>query len=67
MKEIKEHLQLSPCPFCGGKAEIKQTGRLKLKLKCTSCLIGIEQKTLRYTLDWLKEKMIEGWNKRINN
>jgi len=36
---ITDENKLLPCPFCGGKAEIKQTGRLKLKLRCTSCLI----------------------------
>ena len=29
---ITDENKLLPCPFCGGKAEIKQTGRLKLKL-----------------------------------
>lgn len=56
---------LLPCPFCGGEPEIKQTGRLKMKIRCKSCLIGIEQKTLRFGIHWLEEKLIEGWNKRI--
>jgi len=54
-----------PCPFCGGEPEIKQTGRNKLKLKCKRCIIGIEQKTIRYGLDWLEKRMIEDWNKRV--
>lgn len=54
-----------PCPFCGGEPDIKQTGRNKLKLKCKRCLIGIEQKTLRFGLDWLKEQMISDWNNRV--
>ena len=54
-----------PCPFCGGEPEIKQEGRNGLRLKCKSCLIGIKQKTLRYSLEWLRGKMIEGWNKRV--
>jgi hypothetical protein len=55
---------LLPCPFCGGEAEIKQTGKMKLTLKCKSCVIGITQKTLKFDLEWLEGKMIEGWNKR---
>jgi hypothetical protein len=60
-----EKLELLPCPFCGGKARIDQTGKNKLKLKCANCLIGIEQKTIRYGLEWLENRMIEGWNKRV--
>lgn len=58
-------LVMLPCPFCGGDPEIKQTGRNKLKLRCRSCVMGIEQKTLRYDLIWLETKMIEGWNSRV--
>lgn len=56
--------ELKPCPFCGGEAEIEQNARNGYKLKCKSCLIGYTQKTIKFSLDWLKGKMIEDWNKR---
>lgn len=55
---------LKPCPFCGGEPEIKQTGRAKLKIKCKSCVIGYEQRTIKFGIEWLEERMIETWNKR---
>jgi hypothetical protein len=59
--------KLKPCPFCGSeKIEIKQTGKNKLKLKCCNCLIGIEQKWLRFDAHWLEERMAEDWNKRVS-
>lgn len=64
-KALSQDAVMLPCPFCGGEPEIKQTGRNKLKLKCKRCVIGIEQKTLRYGLDWLEKRMIEDWNKRV--
>lgn len=56
---------LLPCPFCGGKAEIKQTGKVKMRIRCEKCFIGIEQKVLRFTLEWLRKTLIKSWNKRI--
>lgn len=53
-----------PCPFCGGEVLIVPYQRNGLNLKCKSCLIGIKQRVLRNSIEWLREKMIEGWNKR---
>ena len=55
---------LRSCPFCGGEAEIKQYAHNGLQVKCRSCLMGLKQKTLRYSLEWLKQKLIESWNAR---
>lgn len=55
---------LLPCPFCGAQAELKQTGKLKIRVRCTKCLIGIQQKVLRFSIEWLEDKMIEAWNTR---
>lgn len=57
--------KLKNCPFCGGEAELKQFCGNGLVIKCKSCTIGMRQKVLRYSLDWLKEVMIKNWNKRI--
>lgn len=64
---MNEETKLLSCPFCGGEAIIEQNCRNGYKLKCKSCLIGFQQKTLRFGLDWLKNQMIETWNKRVNN
>jgi Restriction alleviation protein Lar len=58
---------LKRCPFCGGEAKIDQYCRNGLYLRCTSCLMGQKQKVLRMSIDWLRHKMIEGWNKRAHN
>ncbi len=65
MTPTEKEADIKPCPFCGGKAELTQTGHNKAKIRCVSCLVGIEQKVLRYSLDWLKSKLIEDWNKRV--
>ncbi len=57
--------KLLPCPFCGGEPEIKQYCSKGIRIKCKSCLIKKEQKVLRYSIEWLKDKMIEDWNKRV--
>jgi hypothetical protein len=55
---------IKACPFCGGEVEIKQTGKNELTIRCTKCLTSKTQAVLRYSLDWLREKLIEGWNAR---
>lgn len=56
--------QLLPCPFCGGEAEMTQIGQNKIKIKCTGCYVERTQKILRMSIDWLKTKQAEWWNKR---
>ncbi len=58
---------LLPCPFCGGEPVIEQKGQNGLRIFCKECHIEKTQKVLRYSLEWLRMKMIENWNKRINN
>lgn len=59
--------RLKPCPFCGGDAVLQQTGRNKMRVICRECIIEKEQKVLYKSLDWLREKLIESWNKRTDN
>lgn len=62
--ELSEQ-EIKPCPFCGcDNIELKQHCRNGWHIKCKRCLIGLKQKTLRYSMDWLRQKMIEGWNER---
>lgn len=55
---------LLPCPFCGGNAEIKQYAANGIQVRCKSCLMGLKQKTLRCSLEWLTDRMVESWNAR---
>lgn len=57
--------ELAPCPFCGKKAVIEQTGRREVAIKCVAMCVKHKQKTLKYDTEWLTEKMIEAWNKRV--
>jgi len=57
-------MKLLPCPFCGGKPELKQVSRNGLEIKCTTCLVKMRQKVLKFNLEWLESKMTESWNKR---
>lgn len=53
---------LKPCPFCGGEAELKQTGQKRLTIKCNNCKISRSQSVNRFSLNWLEEKVINHWN-----
>ncbi len=57
--------ELKPCPCCGGEAVISPHTSKGLYLRCKSCKLGYKQKVLRLTLEWLEEKMIENWNRRV--
>lgn len=73
MTDTKDMPELLPCPFCGGEAEIKQTGKSELTLLC----VGIQPSGLRgcgpkfvqrvktHSLEWLSGKMAERWNRRF--
>ncbi len=58
--------ELKPCPFCGGNPAFQPHGKNGLVLRCTVCFVKFERRVLRFSLDWLKEKMTDHWNNRIN-
>ena len=48
-------VELLPCPFCGGKAEIARLGtvRFSTKYACTECSCTLETgETFNYGHDW---------------
>ena len=55
--------ELKPCPFCG--AEVEMNDRLDgFVIDCKGCSIVWRQEVKRKSVEWLKEKMIETWNRR---
>lgn len=63
---------LLPCPFCGGKPEVKYIGNAStpkrfIEIQCSNC--GAKRKdgaiTPRFGMDWLEKKAVEGWNSRF--
>lgn len=64
MSDLKQRVELLPCPFCGGKCLLEQTGKNQLTIECTRCHVKRQQKWLAYSKEWLEEKMTESWNTR---
>ena len=56
--------ELKPCPFCGGEVEIEQTGKNELRVRCKECHMGLKQKVLRKSSEWLEETLRNSWNTR---
>ncbi len=38
----QNNTDIKTCPFCGGEAEINQISKNGLKIRCKSCLMGLE-------------------------
>jgi hypothetical protein len=57
-------MELKPCPLCNENVAFQPYKNNGLKIQCRHCGIAYQQRTLRYGLDWLKEKMTETWNLR---
>lgn len=56
--------ELLPCPFCGGQAELKQTRKNQMTIKCKNCPSKMVQGVVRYSLEWLEGTLVKNWNKR---
>ena len=56
--------ELKTCPLCHGKVEMEQTSKKGYTIKCKNCLIELNSKCHHYSIDWLKNTMIERWNTR---
>jgi hypothetical protein len=55
--------RLKSCPFCGGKAEIKDCGDDIYKIECENDCIAGNNHFLRKDINAL----IKAWNKRVNS
>jgi Lar family restriction alleviation protein len=63
--------ELLPCPFCGGKPEVKYIGneftpKRYIEIKCTKCFAKRKDGAIRFGLDWLENTAANGWNRRTN-
>ena len=59
--------ELKPCPFCGGKAEIRiadinSSGNELYLLKCCNIKCSVIPKVPFHSYD--KDKLIDAWNRR---
>ena len=55
--------ELLPCPFCGGKAEIKENtemGGRQYQVLCTNCPTTVGRHWY-----WKKKYVIKAWNTRV--
>ena len=65
-------IQLKPCPFCGGKAEIKyvQSGwsyENTAYVRCTKCGASSQHLNITYREKELADKVIDLWNCRYGD
>jgi transcription elongation factor Elf1 len=58
------HAVLGPCPFCGGQAIMKQTGKNRVVIQCQKCPARMEQRTLRNGIEWLVAELKKDWDMR---
>lgn len=62
-------IDLLPCPFCGGHAEIITVGndftkKRSAEVKCKSCFTKQVTGAIRNSIEWCIETAIAKWNKR---
>ena len=81
MKAIITGVELKPCPFCGGKAEIKEGNSYWVPCvytHCTECgttlrkvpvehTIYTQGKQIRLTKEQAMQKTANEWNRRADN
>lgn len=66
-------VQLKPCPFCGGEAELKKdsyyAGAVKVErvyCRCSNC--GIATRIYGPSIDYCAtDRVIKVWNTRVND
>lgn len=66
--------ELKRCPFCGGEAEYQQYGNehvgvTKSSVICRSCAAQQvhKWKKYKYDLEFISQKTVDGWNKRVRD
>lgn len=51
--------ELKPCPFCGGKAELRGNEQMSW-VSCTNCIADME-------IMWSEEISVKSWNRRVGD
>lgn len=67
--ESKE-IELKPCPFCGGKAKMKNNdSTLNCSAFCEKCNVIMKRNFKGHSRlkEILEELMAEEWNRRVND
>lgn len=68
--------ELKPCPFCGGKAEIKLSSSAiaymgsvySCHIGCKECGLGLSENFVDMGLAGeIEEVLVEAWNRRVND
>lgn len=62
---------LLPCPFCGGKPDVKYIGDAStperfIEIQCSECGAKRTDGAHHFGLDWLENTAAQGWNRRFN-
>jgi hypothetical protein len=62
-------LRPSPCPFCGGRAEVFHIGNeirrtRSIRVKCKGCRAERVDGAIRHDFAWLEDVAIKNWNQR---
>ena len=66
-----DHMKdLLPCPFCGGKPEVKYIGndltpKRFIEIQCSKCGAKRKDGAIRFGMDWLENTAAQGWNRRL--
>lgn len=63
MDEIEDEIELKPCPFCGGDAEMQQGKHQGLRIFYVSCF-GCGART---DLEYAEEFAADLWNERVSH
>ena len=70
-KSNVEGFVMEPCPLC--KKEVSKafignnhTKKRSIEIKCRPCNLTMKMSALRFSHEWLDEKITETWNKRAS-
>lgn len=55
-------IDLKPCPFCGGKAEVRRDSEMEMYyvVVCTNCPTNVGRMWF-----WKKQNAVNAWNRRV--
>lgn len=58
-----EAIHLKPCPFCGGQAEIRKSGKSQNYIACEDC--DSYSQLVHAVKEDVERLLVEVWNKRV--